>query len=535
MDWNYGDILDAVATAVPPTRPAVIWRDHVVTWKDFDSRTNNIAQGLRDLGMAPDERAAILCRNHPAYLETLVGGVKARLLVVNINYRYTADEIDYVIDDCQASAFVYQDVFDALIPELKARLRSVRIWVRIETERTPQAAPDGTLSFEALAAKGAGAPLDIERASTDGYLLYTGGTTGRPKGVLWPTGESRRVQLESPLIAKVPQSLEEHAEMVRDNPAPARMIPACPLMHGSGSNAAMGDLLNGGTAVILPSDRFDADELWSQVERHKVTRVAMVGDVFAKPMLKALDDKPGTYDLSSMRVISSAGLTWTAEVKEGLLAHMPQLVVADILGASEASGFGFAIARAGQVQATGIFDAAPTTVLLDADTGAVLPKDQPVEGFLARSGAMAAGYYGDEVKTAATYRMIDGVRYAVPGDFARWIPPGKFMLIGRGNLSINTGGEKVFPEEVEEALKLLPGIEDALVIGEPDEKWGKRIVALVRASATFDEGEVRSALGQTLSAYKHPKRFVLVASVPRHESGKADYRTAAAMVVEASG
>ncbi|WP_293902061.1 acyl-CoA synthetase [Phenylobacterium sp.] len=530
MDWNYGDILDAVALAVPADRPALIWRDDVVSWGLFDRRTNNIARKLVELGMAADDRAAILCRNHPAYMETMAACVKARVLQVNINYRYTADEIAYVVADCEATTFFYQDAFDDLLPELRQLLTSVRTWIRIETDRQPQPAPQGAHSFETLAASGDGAPLDIQRSPNDGYLLYTGGTTGRPKGVLWPTGQSRLVQLESPLIPKVPQSMEEHAALVRANPAPSRTIPACPLMHGSGSNAAMGDLLNGGTAVILPNDRFDADELWREVERHRVTRIAIVGDVFAKPMLKALDDNPGRYNLSSMKVITSAGLTWTQEVKAGLIGHMPQLILADVLGASEASGFGFAIASQGKIQPTGLFDAAPKTVLVDADTGKVLPKDQPVEGFLARTGAMAAGYYRDEAKTAATYRMIDGVRHVVPGDFARWVPPNQFMLIGRGNLSINTGGEKVFPEEVEEALKLQPGVEDALVVGQPDEKWGKIVVAIVRRSAAYDETAVRAALGKTLSAYKHPKRIILVDEIPRHESGKADYRRATALV-----
>jgi acyl-CoA synthetase (AMP-forming)/AMP-acid ligase II len=366
MDWNYGDILDAVARAVPPARPALIWRDEMVSWERFDQRTNNLARGLVDLGLSPDDRAAILCRNHPSYMEILAAGAKARVLVVNINYRYTADEIAYVVGDCEASAFVYQDAFDALIPELRRRLTSVRDWIRVESGRHARPAPDGALSFETLAAAGDGSPLDIRRSPDDGYLLYTGGTTGQPKGVLWPTSQSRRVQLESPLLARVPQSMAEHSQMVRANPAPSRMIPACPLMHGSGSNAAMADLLNGGTAVILPSDRFDAVELWREVERNSVTRVAIVGDVFAKPMLKALDDRPSGYDLSSMKVITSSGLTWTGEVKEGLLRHMPGLICADILGASEASGFGYAIATRGKVQPTGQFEAGASTVLIDA-------------------------------------------------------------------------------------------------------------------------------------------------------------------------
>jgi fatty-acyl-CoA synthase len=526
MDWNYGDILDAVGQAAPAERPAIIWRDEVLPWGRFDHRTNNLARSLVEIGLEPDDRAAILCRNHPAYMEMLAASAKARLLTVNINYRYTIDEIAYVIDDCEAAVFFYQDDFEPLIPALQARLKSVRVWIRIETDRQPQPAPAGVLSFEDLAAFGDGAPLDIQRSATDGYLLYTGGTTGRPKGVLWPTGQSRMVQLESPLMARVPQSMAEHVEMVRGNTAPSRMIPACPLMHGAGSNSAMSDLLNGGTVVILPSYRFDADELWREVAKHKVTRIAIVGDVFAKPMVKALEANPGGYDLSSMKAISSAGLTWTREVKASLLNYMPNLTIVDILGASEASGLGYAISTKDRIQPTGVFDASPSTVLIDPYSGKILPKDQACEGLLARSGSMAAGYYRDEAKTAETYRMIDGVRYAAPGDIARWTPPNQIMLIGRGNLSINTGGEKVYPEEVEEALKLLPSVQDALVVGRPDETWGKVLVALVSVGPQFNEAEVRAGLGASLAPYKHPKAFIIVDEVPRHESGKADYRRA---------
>jgi len=534
VNWNYGDILDAVARVVPPERPALIWRDTIVTWDEFDRRTNNLAQALVDLGLEPDARVGILCRNHPAYMEFLVAGVKARLLTVNLNYRYTADEIAYVLNDCGAAALLYQSDFDAMLEPLKARLPGVRAWVRIESDRSPQPAPDGALSYETLARAGEGQPLAITRSPDDGYLLYTGGTTGKPKGVHWPTGQARRVQLESPLIPRAPLSMEEHTDNVRATTAPSRIVPACPLMHGSGSNAAMGDLLNGGTAIILSNDKFDADHLWREVEKHRATRIAIVGDVFAKPMLKALEAAPGAYDLSSLKVISSAGLTWSKEVKEGLLRQLPDVALVDILGASEASGLGYSVAKVGHVPETGVFDAAALTVLIDPDTGAVMSKSHPSEGFIARSGPMALGYFGDPEKTAATYRMVDGVRYAVPGDFARWMPPNQFTLIGRGNLSINTGGEKVFPEEVEEALKLQPGVGDVLVVGQPDETWGKVVVAILQPDGVFDEAVVRAGLAQTLSSYKHPKRFILVDTVPRHESGKADYRTATALAAEAS-
>lgn len=532
MSWNYGDILDAVARVVPPERPALIWGQDVVTWAEFDRRTNNLARGMIAHGLAPDDRVAILCRNHPAYIEATVAALKSRMVSVNINYRYTADEIAYVMEDCGASAMFYQDALDAVIAELKSRLPAVKLWIRIETDRAVHAPPAGEHSLEAWAQAGEGAPLDIQRSPDDSYLLYTGGTTGRPKGVMWRTGDARLVQLESPLIARRPADLAEHAAMVKDNPAPSRTIPACPLMHGAGSNAVIGELMAGGGAVLLPSDRFDADELWREVERNRATRIAIVGDVFARPMLRALEAAPGRYDLSSLKVISSAGLIWSGEVKAGLLAHLPGVTLVDILGASEASGFGYSVATADNIPATGEFAPGAKTVLIDPDTGLVLPKGRPGEGLLARTEPVAAGYYRDPKKTAETYRVIDGVRYAVPGDFARQDERGKLMLIGRGNLSINTGGEKVFPEEVEEALKLQPGVEDALVVGEPDPTWGKSIVAIVKSTPAFDEAAVRAGLQKSLANYKLPRRFMHVDAVPRHESGKADYRSALALVSE---
>jgi 3-oxocholest-4-en-26-oate---CoA ligase len=532
MDWNYGDILDVAARSVPPERDALIWGDVVVSWGDFDRRSNNIGKAMIAAGLKPDDKAAILCRNHPAYLEAFAGALKSRTVNVNINYRYTADEIVYVMEDSQARALFFQDTLDNHVAELKQRLPNVILWVRIETGRKPVAPLEGELSFETLAETGDGAPIDIKRSPTDAYLLYTGGTTGKPKGVVWSTGESRKVQLESPWLPRVPKNLEEQGEIVRANPAPGRIIPACPLMHGSGSNAAIGELLNGGTAILLPSDRFSAEELWGEVERCRATRIAIVGDVFARPMATALEDHPGRWDVSSLKMISSAGLIWSGDVKQRLLERLPTVSLIDIVGASEASFFGYSIATKGNVPATGIFIAGPHMTIVDPDTGRVLPYGEPGEGLLARSGSMATGYYRDEKKTSETYRVIDGVRYAVPGDFARRNADGTFMLIGRGNLSINTGGEKVFPEEVEEALKLAPGVEDALVVGEPHETFGKSIVAIVSVNDAFDEETVRQSLLKTLAGYKLPRRYIKVAQVPRHESGKSDYRTANAIVAE---
>jgi fatty-acyl-CoA synthase len=303
-------------------------------------------------------------------------------------------------------------------------------------------------------------------------------------------------------------------------------------MHGAGSHAAIGDLMNGGGAVLLPSDRFDADELWREVERNEVTRVVIVGDAFARPMLAALDAAPRLQAAPSLKVISSSGLTWSAEVKKGLLRHLPNVTLVDVLGASEASGFGYSVATAARIPPTGVFKPGPCTVIIDPDTGRVLDRYEPGEGLLARSGPSALGYYNDPKKTAEAYRFIDGERYAAPGDFARMEPSGEMMLIGRGNLCINTGGEKVFPEEVEEALKVQPGVIDALVVGEPHPSFGKSIVAIVSTTDLFDEARVLEGMRRALASYKLPRRFLHVDQVPRHESGKADYRGANALVTE---
>jgi fatty-acyl-CoA synthase len=320
--------------------------------------------------------------------------------------------------------------------------------------------------------------------------------------------------------------MADHVTMVAGNAAPGRVIPACPLMHGAGLNSSMAELVGGGTAILLPNTRFDAEELWDEAERTRATRILIVGDVFARPMAQALQRFPDRWDLSAMRVISSAGLMWSREVKQILVQHLPQVTLVDILGASEASGFGYAVTTATSETPTGYFDPGKQTVLVEVDTDRVLEAHEPGEGWLARRPPFALGYHGDPAKTAATYRRIGGEVLAIPGDMAVREPDGRLRLIGRGNMVINTGGEKVFAEEVEEAMKRAPGVEDAIIVGVPDATWGKKVVALVRTSDGYDERAVQAAMLEDLAAYKLPKRIIVLDDLPRHASGKSDYRTA---------
>lgn len=514
-NWNFGDLLDATAATVPGDRPALIRGDRVISWYDFDERTNRLARSMLAAGLETGDRVAILARNIPEFIEIACAAFKARLTHVNINYRYTTTEIDYVLGDCTAAALFYQAEFAEVVAPLLGSLSHLKLNVQI----------DGQGSYSDLVTQGEGSSLDLKRSPDDGYLLYTGGTTGKPKGVMWRAGDARAVQMESPTVKQVARTMDDHIAQVAAY-VPGRVLPACPLMHGAGLNSSLAELIMGGTAVLLADDRFDAADLWDDVERNGVTRVLIVGDVFARPMAQALAENPGRWDLSSLKVISSAGLMWSREVKQALVAALPELTLVDILGASEASGFGYAVTTAACETPTGYFEPGRKTVLIDVDTDRVLADDEVGEGWLARRPPFALGYYGDPEKTAATYRRIGDQTYAIPGDMAARDKNGHLKLIGRGNMCINTGGEKVFVEEVEEALKRAPGIDDAMVVGIPDDKWGKTVVALIKPAKGYDESVVKKAIEQDLANYKLPKNLILCDDLPRHASGKGDYRTA---------
>jgi len=515
MDWNFGDLLDATAAHVPGDRPAIIRGDHVTNWADFDARTNRLARAMRAAGLPAGARIAILARNIPEFIEIAAAAFKARLTHVNLNYRYTTSEIEYVLRDCQAAGLFYQDEFAPVVASLiGGAIDHLTYAVQIGS--------DG--AYDGIVAEGDASPLGIARSPDDGYLLYTGGTTGRPKGVMWRSADARRSQLESPVAVSTPASMDDHIAQVLKGAA-GRVMPACPLMHGAGLNSSLAELLVGGTAVLLPSDRFSAEELWSEAERHRVTRILIVGDAFARPMADTLLAHPERWDLSALRLISSAGLMWSEQVKAALLDALPQLTLLDILGASEASGFGYAITNKDRATPTGLFEPGPQTVIVDQEGERVLADDEVGSGWLARRPPFGAGYHGDPEKSASVYRIIDGQPYAVPGDMAERLPDGRLRLLGRGSMCINTGGEKVFVEEVEEALKRIDGIADAMVFGLPDPKWGSVVTALVEAGDAPDDEALRAALSHDLAAYKQPRTIIRVAVLPRHASGKSDYRT----------
>ncbi|MGX7952920.1 acyl-CoA synthetase [Tsuneonella sp. HG249] len=520
--WNFGDILDAIEPALPADVPALIHSDRRVTWAEMAARSNNLARALRARGAAPGAKVALYMRNRPEYGETMAACFKGRLTHVNINYRYTPDEVLYIFDDSDAEVVVFSSEFRDNIVELKSRLAKVRIFVEIGDPAViaPFAEP-----YEALAGEGDGSPLGIARSPDDMLFIYTGGTTGMPKGVMWRHDDLRKAQLDAAgLLGPAPQNMEETVAMIR-NEGPGRItLPACPLMHGTGLLTALGAMMAGGCIVALESPSFDADELWQAVEKHRVQSIAIVGDAFAKPMLRALDAAPGRYDTSSLISIVSSGVMWSREIKEGLVRHIPQVALMDAFGASEGLGFGLSVTTAQGSTNTAKFAIGEHCTVFDEHDRKVEP-GSGTPGFIARRGAIPVGYYKDPEKSAKTFRTIEGVRYSIPGDWCRVEVDGSLTLLGRGSVCINTAGEKVYPEEIEEVLKTHPAVADALVIGVPDEKWGQAVTGVVRLEpgASFDEAALKSHVRDRLAGYKTPKA-IYPADIPlRASNGKADY------------
>jgi fatty-acyl-CoA synthase len=527
LGWNFGDILDAVGPVLPPDAPALLHGERVVTWGETVKQSNNLARGLIARGAAPGDKIAIYMRNRPEYLLALAAGFKARLTHVNVNYRYTPEEVWYIFDNSDAQAVVYASEFRDAVAQIRPRLPKVKTWIEVSGDG--KVAPFAE-RFEAVAADGNGGPLDIERSGDDQFFIYTGGTTGMPKGVIWTHHDLREITLAAARrMGPVPETLAELAAHHAQLGPGMRTLPAPPLMHGTGLLTAMGAMLGGGSVVTLEGETFDAEELLRAIDRHKPQSMAIVGDSFARPILNALNASPGKYDVSSLAMIVSSGVMWSVEVKRGLLEHMPNAMLSDGFSSSEALGMGNSVMTRGGEVATAKFVLGERCKVFDENDQEVAP-GSGVAGMIAIKGPNPLGYYKDEAKTARTFRTIAGERYSIPGDWVTVEADGSLTLLGRGNACINTAGEKVFPEEVEEALKTHPSVEDALVVGLPDEKWGQSVTGVVQLAegAALDEAGLRAHVRKSLAGYKTPKRVFLADRPLRAANGKADYPSAKA-------
>src|SRR5215469_4519574 len=525
MSWNYGDVLDAVGGAVSPDAAAFIHGDRRIEWRDASRRMNNLARALLERGAKPGDKLAFYLRNGTEYIEGVGASFLARLVHVNVNYRYKPEEVCYILDNSDATALIYSTEFRECIEKIRDRLPQIRNFVEVTEGREPASFAE---AYEVLAETGSGARLDIRRSADDMLFIYTGGTTGMPKGVMWRHGDLANIwhnRLDRTPGSLPHDSIEVFASAIAAVGEGPVVLPACPLMHGTGFVSAYVAMLSGGCVVTVDSHHFDPHLVWAAVDSNGVQSIAIVGDPFARPLLTALEEAPGHYNLTSMLAMSSSGAMWSIENKRGLIRHIPQLTITDHFSSTEAMGMGTSVVTKEGETRTAAFTLLEDAIVIDENDKPIPPGDGKA-GLVALGGPMCMGYYKDPEKTARTFRTIGNVRRSIPGDWARVEADGTITLLGRGNNCINTAGEKVFPEEVEEALKTHPAVEDALVVGVPDEKWGQSITAVVVPRGDIDEEDIRHHVRGKLAGYKTPKR-VLVAGVPlRAPNGKADYKGA---------
>jgi acyl-CoA synthetase (AMP-forming)/AMP-acid ligase II len=524
MGTSLGDLLDGVATVVDPNSPALIHNDRTITWGQFDKRTNNLANAILKRGVDYNDKAAVYMRNCSEYSEAVAAAFKSRTVHLNVNFRYTAEELTYIFDNSDAAVIFFSSEFAGQMTALKDKLPKVKLFIEV-TPLGAQPLFDGALSHEDLVNEGDGAPLAIERSGDDLFFLYTGGTTGMPKAVMWPHETFRSLGIAgAALLGKDMSTLASTLATVKAEPSVVRMLPACPLMHGTGLFTSLSVLFAGGAVVTMDAEQgLDTADLWRTVVKHGVNTMAIVGDAFGKPLLKELEENPGKYNLDHMAAITSSGVMWSREVKLGLLKHMPNVILNDSFGASEAVGFGASVMANGMETTTAKFAIGDNCKVFTEDDREVMPgSGEP--GYIARGGHIPLGYFKDEEKSAKTFKTINGERYSIPGDWCTVEADGTLTLLGRGSVCINSAGEKIYPEEVEEVIKSIDGIRDALVVGVPDDKWGNAVIAVIEGDEKPAD-ELKRLIKLHLASYKVPKKFLFKDTLGRAPNGKADYKT----------
>jgi acyl-CoA synthetase (AMP-forming)/AMP-acid ligase II len=516
--WQYADVWDVVAE-VRASAPAFVHGERRVSWGSFQARAAGVARSLVDGGAVKGDPVAQYLYNCPEYLETTYATYQAGLTPVNTNYRYRADELTYLWENADAVAVVFHGSFASTIAPLRERVPTVRRWIWVDDGSEP--CPIWAEPYESLAG-GASGPYVAPwgRSADDIVMIYTGGTTGTPKGVMWRHDDMYRAFNTAGDPPK--RDLEVvRARLTATERGPVG-LPASPLMHATGYMFATSMLTQGGTVVTLENRSFDAALILDAIEREGVEAVAMVGDAFARPVLEALDTSPGRWDLGSLTMLVSAGVMWSAETKAALAQHLPTTLLVDLLGSTEAHGLGSAVAEPGGGAETAKFKLGPHAMVIGDDDRVLGPGET---GMLAVGGPCPVGYHKDPEKTARTFRTVAGQRVSVPGDWARLEHDGTMTLLGRGSLCVNTGGEKVFPEEVEEALETHSAVRDSTVVGVPDQRLGEAVAAVVelRDGATASVEELIAHVKSCIAGYKAPKHLLLVDSIGRAANGKADY------------
>jgi acyl-CoA synthetase (AMP-forming)/AMP-acid ligase II len=529
--FSLAEIHEAIA-ATRPDAECLVFRDRRFTWADVTERTRRLANHLIGEGLgchverehlagheSGQDHLAIYLHNGNEYLESMLGSLKARVAPFNVNYRYVAEELRYLLGDSRARAVVVHSQFAPTLAEVLPELPDLRVILQVPDASGHDLLPGAVWYEDALAAASPDRPA-VAWSPDDLYILYTGGTTGMPKGVMWRNGDAMVECFGGSRSAADIDGFLAEAE------TGLRALLAPPFMHGAGHWMSFHTWLGGGTVFVQSvPERLDPADIWGLVERERLNFLLIVGDAFARPLLDELDRS--SYDLSSLTVLLSGGAPLSANLKDEFLRHLPTLMIVDGLGSSEAGGQ-VSHVSVGANASTGTFELTPGNHVLSADLDRVLEPGDDELGWLAKSGRLALGYLGDRTKTERTYPVIDGVRYAVPGDRARLRTDGTVELHGRDSVTINSGGEKIFAEEVEAAVKAHEGVYDCVVAGRPSERWGNEVVAVVRAREGYDvdEASILREAEKHIARYKLPKSIVFVDEIVRSPSGKADYRWA---------
>ncbi len=543
MEFNLAQVHEAVAAAVPD-RECIVWRDRRLTFREVTDRTRRLANHLlgRGLGVTVERaelaghesgQAHLGCYLHNGneYLEAMLGAYKARVAPFNVNYRYVAEELRYLLSDAGARAIVFHSAFADRLAEVLPDLPALEVLLQVDDGSGAPLLPGAEWYEEALAAASPEPPA-VELSPDDLYILYTGGTTGMPKGVLWRQADIFVGAMGGRSLATGAEwaSLEEIQEAAVNGGN--RLLPAPPFMHGAGHWLSF-NAMGGGNTVCIQDDTvgLDPDDIWRTVEREGVNILLIVGDAFGRPLVDQLEHRSEEgkgYDLSSLLMIVSGGAPLNSTLKDRFLAQLPTVMVMDAVGASETGSQMSHMSAAGQQATTGTFTPGPGAAIVSEDLTSALEAGHAEVGWLAQRGRVPLGYLGDPEKTARTFPVLDGVRYSVPGDRARLRADGVIELFGRDSVTINSGGEKIFAEEVEQAIAHHPDVYDVVVAGRPSERWGQEVVAVVqlRPGATPDPDALREAASAHIARFKLPKVIRFVDEIVRSPAGKADYRWA---------
>ena len=537
MEKQFATIWESIADSIGDS-PAVTQGTVTRTWSEYDQRAARIASALVDAGLQPQSKVGLYLYNSNEYLEAQFATFKFRGVPVNVNYRYLDEELLYLLDNSDAEALFFHSSLGDRVARVVDRLPKLKLLVEVSDDGEHHVVT--AVPYNTLVADYDPMPR-ITRDEDDIYMLYTGGTTGMPKGVMYQMGSLAEGFVNGGLafIGMTPPSeFSQLSTTVRDahaNGIRPITIPGCPIKHGTGMwIGAMMPQSGGAHVITLQKRSFDAHELFQVIQDKKATLAVVVGDSFVKPMIRALDEataKGTSYDASSLKMIASSGVMWTSEVKEALLERIEHVVLLDAMGSSEGS-MGTSISMKGVPPKTAKFAVAPTTKVFTEDDREVQPGSGEI-GKVAAGGAVPIGYYKDPEKSSKTFRTINGVRYSFPGDMATVEADGSLTLLGRGSQVINSAGEKIFPEEVEEAVKRVDGVLDCLVVGIDDEKFGQAVTAVASLSpgAKVDEATIIANVKTQLAGYKAPKRVIFVTQIPRAPNGKADYKTARDMAI----